>query len=141
MATSSVCSTKRLPQYGEARVNHYWLRQPWHWWPELRSAEDFDEGSYRQQPSRVRIATAIRTLRRASALCRFDGNLSGRFLGFGALRQRHGEHTLLEACLDLVAIDVIGDLERALKRTEAAFAPIIVLLLLFLLVLLLAPDE
>ena len=57
------------------------------------------------------------------------------------LRQVHREHAVLEAGLDLVGVDALGHLERALEGTEAALRQVVVLLLLFLLLALLALDR
>jgi hypothetical protein len=40
-------------------------------------------------------------------------------LRFRRLRQDHGEHAILESRGNLVGIDVVGNLERALERAEA----------------------
>src|SRR5581483_11442094 len=61
-------------------------------------------------------------------------------LRLGRLRQGHREHAILEACRDLVGIDALRHLERALEGPEATLREVIVLLLFFLLLALLAPD-
>src|SRR6516225_1930695 len=80
---------------------------------------------------------AAQSARRSGLL---DRDLLLAFLRLRRLRQRDGEHAVLEICLDLVGIDAVRHAERALERAIATFGKIIVLLLLFLVVALLARD-
>ena len=66
-----------------------------------------------------------------------DVDLFLRLLRLGLLRESHCEHPLLEARLDLLGVDLVGQLEAAFEGAEVALMQIIVLLLLFLLFLLL----
>ena len=70
-----------------------------------------------------------------------DGDSLFRPAGLRTLRQRYCKHTLLEARLDLVSIDVTRHLKGALSGAEAALTHGIAFLFLFSLFLLLALDR
>src|SRR5215471_19343875 len=70
----------------------------------------------------------------------FDRDLLFAPLRLLRLRQRDGEHAILEICLDLVGVDAVRDSERTLERAIAALGEVIILLLL-LFVPLLAPLD
>src|SRR6516165_8630167 len=63
----------------------------------------------------------------------FDPDNSGRFdrgllfacLCLLRLRQRDGEHAILEICLDLVGVDAVRNSERTLERAIAALGEVI----------------
>src|SRR6516165_5479052 len=79
----------------------------------------------------------------------FDPDTSGLFdcdllfarLCLLRLRQRDGEHAILEICLDFVGVDAVRNSERSLERAIAALGEVIILLLLLLFVPLLALDR
>src|SRR5262249_49892587 len=58
----------------------------------------------------------------------------------GRLRQRDRQHAILEARLDPVGVDTVGDAERTVEGAVAALRQIKILLLLFPFVALLALD-
>jgi hypothetical protein len=53
-------------------------------------------------------------------------------LRFRRLRKCHRQHSLLEARLDFISIDNLGNLEAALEGAEEALAEIVVFFLLLL---------
>src|SRR6516225_3602865 len=71
----------------------------------------------------------------------FDRDLLFALLCLLRLRQRDGEHAILEICLDLVGVDAVRHPERTLERAIAALGEVIILLLLLLFVPLLALDR
>ena len=92
-----------------------------------------------RQKAKVRL-TAGRTTRRC-ALCALHGDLLFGLLGLRCLGERHGQHPILEARLDLIDIDAVRDAEGACERAETALVKIVVLPLLFLLFLLATFDD